>query len=120
MMAFTKLSNTGQRKGKPEQPVKVEERDEKLEHEINTPVPRKHPPKCQSCLDNEKKKYKDCGCHKCGGKNDPECPHARSHHNKHAEEGLETGNFCNCSICRNRSGKGATGILIHLAHVPWL
>ena len=23
--------------------------------------------------------------------------------------------FCNCSICRNRSGKGATGILIHLA-----
>ena len=31
MMAFTKLSNTGQRKGKPE-------REEKLEHEINTPV----------------------------------------------------------------------------------
>merc|ERR1719382_2439250 len=24
-------------------------------------------------------------------------------------------NFCNCSICRNRSGKGATGILINLA-----
>ena len=24
-------------------------------------------------------------------------------------------NFCNCSICRNRSGKGATGILIQLA-----
>merc|ERR1712076_219715 len=23
--------------------------------------------------------------------------------------------FCNCSICRNRSGKGATGLLIHLA-----
>jgi len=23
--------------------------------------------------------------------------------------------FCNCSICRNREGKGATGILIHLA-----
>ena len=23
--------------------------------------------------------------------------------------------FCNCSICRNRDGKGATGILIHLA-----
>lgn len=23
--------------------------------------------------------------------------------------------FCNCSICRNRNGKGATGILIHLA-----
>ena len=31
MMAFTKWSNTGQRKGKPE-------REEKLEHEINTPV----------------------------------------------------------------------------------
>ena len=25
-------------------------------------------------------------------------------------------NFCNCSICRNRNGKGATGILINLAH----
>merc|ERR1712198_367586 len=24
-------------------------------------------------------------------------------------------NFCNCSICRNRKGKGATGILIQLA-----
>ena len=24
-------------------------------------------------------------------------------------------NFCNCSICRNRSGKGATGILIQVA-----
>ena len=24
-------------------------------------------------------------------------------------------NFCNCSICRNRNGKGATGILINLA-----
>jgi len=24
-------------------------------------------------------------------------------------------NFCNCSICRNRLGKGATGILIQLA-----
>ena len=55
-----------------EQPVKVEERDVKLEHEMNTPVPRKHPPKCESCMDNEKKKCKDCGCHKCGGKNDPD------------------------------------------------
>lgn len=24
-------------------------------------------------------------------------------------------NFCNCSICRNRKGKEATGILINLA-----
>ena len=24
-------------------------------------------------------------------------------------------NICNCSICRNRKGKGATGILINLA-----
>ena len=55
-----------------EQPVKVAERDEKLEHEMNTPVPRKNPPKCEACMDNEKKKCKDCGCHKCGGKNDPD------------------------------------------------
>ena len=40
---------------------------------MNTPVARKHPPKSQSCKDNERKKCKDCGCSKCGGKNDPEC-----------------------------------------------
>lgn len=53
-----------------EHPIKVAKRDEKLEHEMNTPVQLMHPPKCGLCMDNEKKKFKDCGCHKCRGKND--------------------------------------------------
>ena len=55
-----------------EKPVLVKERDEKLEIKMNTPVPRKHPPKCEVCMDNDKKKCKECGCFKCGGKNNPE------------------------------------------------
>ena len=55
-----------------ENPVKVEERNEKLDREMNTAVVRKHPPKCEACMDNPKKKCKECGCAKCGGKNDPD------------------------------------------------
>ena len=55
-----------------EEPVRIADRDEKTEQLMNKPVPRKHPPKCESCMDNEKKKCKDCGCHKCGGKDDPD------------------------------------------------
>ena len=51
-----------------ENPVKVEERNEKLDREMNTAVARKHPPKCEACMDNPKKKCKECGCAKCGGK----------------------------------------------------
>ena len=50
----------------------MSDRNEKLERDINSPVARKHPPKCESCNDNERKKRKDCGCSKCGGKNDPD------------------------------------------------
>ena len=53
-----------------EHPVKVFERDEKLDREMNQKVERKHPPKCDVCVDNTKKKCKVCGCAKCGGKND--------------------------------------------------
>ena len=55
-----------------EEPVRPEDRDEKLDHEMNTAVERKHPPKCEACMDNPRKKCKECGCAKCGGKNDPE------------------------------------------------
>ena len=55
-----------------EYPVKVVDRDEKMDRIMNTPVARKHPPKCDHCLDNERKKCKECGCSKCGGKNDPD------------------------------------------------
>lgn len=55
-----------------EHPVKVSDRTEKLDRDMNTPVARKHPPKCETCNDNEKKKCKECGCSKCGGKNDPD------------------------------------------------
>merc|ERR1719167_1039522 len=33
---------------------------------------RKHPEKCEHCHDNAKRKCKECGCGKCGGKEDPE------------------------------------------------
>ena len=55
-----------------EHPVKVSDRDEKLDREMNQKVERKHPPKCDVCMDNPKKKCKECGCAKCGGKNDPD------------------------------------------------
>ena len=51
-----------------EKPVKVVDRTVKEEREMNTPVARKHPEKCETCHDSEKKKCKDCGCRKCGGK----------------------------------------------------
>jgi len=55
-----------------EKPVKIVDRTEKDEKLMNTAVPRKHPEKCESCHDNEKKKCKDCGCMKCGGKDEPD------------------------------------------------
>lgn len=53
-----------------EKPIKVVDRTEKEEKEINTPVERKHPEKCEVCHDSEKKKCKECGCRKCGGKDE--------------------------------------------------
>ena len=53
-----------------EGPVKPADRSEEVEREMNTPVERKNPPKCEVCQDNERKKCKECGCFKCGGKND--------------------------------------------------
>jgi len=35
-------------------------------------VERQHPEKCEVCHDSEKKKCKECGCNKCGGKEEPE------------------------------------------------
>ena len=55
-----------------EGPVKPADRSEEVEREMNTPVERKNPPKCEVCQDNERKKCKECGCYKCGGKNNPE------------------------------------------------
>jgi len=51
-----------------EKPVRVGDRTEKEEKEMNTPVMRKHPEKCNVCHDNDRKKCKECGCRKCGGK----------------------------------------------------
>ena len=55
-----------------EPPVLLADRDPQLEAEMNTPVVRKNRPKCDVCLDNERKKCKECGCSKCGGKHDPD------------------------------------------------
>ena len=52
--------------------VQLQDRDAQLDKEMNTPVSRKNPPKCETCLDQPKRKCKDCGCSKCGGKNDPD------------------------------------------------
>ena len=53
-----------------EVPVKPANRSKEMELEINTAVEWKNPPKCEVCQDNERKKCKECGCSKCGGKND--------------------------------------------------
>lgn len=37
-----------------------------------SPVKRKNKPDCDHCLDNPRKKCKECACHVCGGKQDPE------------------------------------------------
>ena len=54
-----------------EEPVKLSERDDELEKELNTPVERKNPFKCDVCQDNGRRKCKDCGCSMCGTKDDP-------------------------------------------------
>eukprot|EP00092_Neocalanus_flemingeri_P024497 GFUD01026565.1.p1 GENE.GFUD01026565.1~~GFUD01026565.1.p1 ORF type:complete len:605 (+),score=218.89 GFUD01026565.1:105-1919(+) len=51
-----------------EKSIKIADRTEKEEKAMNTPVTRKHPEKCEVCHDSEKKKCKECGCRKCGGK----------------------------------------------------
>ena len=48
------------------------DRKEELELEMQKLLTRKHPEKCETCHDNEKKKCKECGCRKCGGKQDPD------------------------------------------------
>ena len=52
-----------------EEMVKVEDRTEPND---NAAPERKHPEKCDHCHDNDKKKCKECGCQKCGGKQDPD------------------------------------------------
>ena len=52
-----------------EERVPVGERVEPLDRSFPE---RKHPEKCEACHDNEKRKCKECGCQKCGGKEDPE------------------------------------------------
>lgn len=53
-----------------EERVRLADRTEKLEREMAIPVARKHPEKCSYCHDKESRKCKECGCRKCGGKDD--------------------------------------------------
>ena len=55
-----------------EVPVKLADRSEELEVEMNSAVTRKNPTKCEVCQDIERKKCKKCGCFKFGEKNDPD------------------------------------------------
>merc|ERR1712142_2958 len=52
---------------------KIESSDEPVRSDSNEDAPekRKVKPDCDNCKDDANKKCKDCGCHKCGGKDDP-------------------------------------------------
>ena len=59
----------------PAEVMALEERvslGERLEPLDKPSTERKHPEKCEHCHDNDKRKCKECGCGKCGGKEDPE------------------------------------------------
>ncbi|XP_047126276.1 E3 ubiquitin-protein ligase UHRF1 isoform X1 [Hydra vulgaris] len=52
---------------------KIESSDSPLEcNDKNTPELRKNKPDCDTCKDNPNIKCKECGCHKCSGKDEPE------------------------------------------------
>ncbi|XP_027232430.2 E3 ubiquitin-protein ligase UHRF1-like [Penaeus vannamei] len=57
-----------------EKNIKLDERNGDMERRIieGSPVKRKNAPNCATCKDNPKRKCKECGCHECGGKENPE------------------------------------------------
>lgn len=54
-----------------EAPVKIADRTEEVDEEMNTPVARKNPFKCGECEDSGSE-CKHCGCKLCGTKDNPE------------------------------------------------
>jgi len=79
---------------------------------------------CHQCRQKTTDQKTVCRSGQCSGVRGMFC--GRCLQNRYGEEATEAlmnptwscppcRGFCNCSICRNRDGKGATGILIHLA-----
>jgi len=79
---------------------------------------------CHQCRQKTKDQKTICRSGECAGVRGMFC--GRCLLNRYGEDACEAlmnpewkcppcRGFCNCSICRNRLGKGATGILIHLA-----
>ena len=50
-----------------EAPFKLTDRDDDLDREMNTPVERKNPPKCEISLDNERSAVGGDECRPRGG-----------------------------------------------------
>lgn len=57
-----------------EKNIKLTERTKDMERLVahGSPSKRKNAPNCSNCKDLPRRKCKECGCHKCGGKEDPE------------------------------------------------
>jgi len=55
-----------------EKPLPIEERALKPKKERSKVVARQHTVECETCEDKDSKKCKDCGCNKCGKKDNPE------------------------------------------------
>ncbi|XP_064113052.1 E3 ubiquitin-protein ligase UHRF1-like [Macrobrachium nipponense] len=56
-----------------EKHIKMIDRDPEMDHHMRTgsPTKRINAPNCNTCKDNPRRKCKDCGCHECGGKDNP-------------------------------------------------
>jgi len=55
-----------------ENPIPLSDRTPSLQKELDGAVERIHTIECQDCGDRAEKKCKQCGCNKCGKKNNPE------------------------------------------------
>lgn len=57
-----------------EESIKLTERTEDMEKLVaqGSPSKRKNAPICSTCKDIVRRKCKECGCHQCGGKEDPQ------------------------------------------------
>nr|AWN02133.1 ubiquitin-like protein [Portunus sp. CY-2018] len=57
-----------------EESIKLTERTEDMERLVvhGSPCKRKNAPSCSTCKDILRRKCKECGCHQCGGKEDPQ------------------------------------------------
>ncbi|XP_071548103.1 E3 ubiquitin-protein ligase UHRF1-like [Panulirus ornatus] len=57
-----------------EKNMKLNNRSEEIQKLVleGSPTKRKNAPNCSTCKDNPRRKCKECGCHECGGKENPD------------------------------------------------